>query len=240
MLLPIYEQSYTVPPSDCGYDGRLSVADALSLFQDISSVHASLLKGGVYDLAKKDLFWLTVKTKAHFECRPRLGDTVTLATWPENLTGVRCLRDYTITKGDDILISGKTEWAIINLQTGKLHKAEEVYPPELQAPDKVILPEPFVRFEREAPEEILGTYTVRSTDIDLGGHMNNIAYLRAFMGLLPVDKQKSMPCRDLEIHFRAQCFEGDTLTFRQKQEGGALWVHALLPDGKTAVQIMLR
>ena len=82
--------------------------------------------------------------------------------------------------------------------------------------------------------EEFARYTVRSTDIDLGGHMNNVAYVRAIAGAFSCDEWQKMDIRELEIAFRAPCYEGDTLVW-QKRADDALSLRAALPNGKTIV-----
>ena len=234
-----YEREMKILPSVCDWAGRLSVWDTFALFMDMATEHADALGIGLKDLAKRDLFWLTVKTKVHFLKRPKMGELVTVSTWPEPPQLLRCNRDYSVFRNGETILTGKTEWAVMNMKTGKLQKAEEIYPPELVLLDRRVMPEPFARLRCAGEEETFGTYTVRSTDIDIGGHMNNAAYVRAFAGLLDTAQWKSMLFSDLEVHFRTQCFEGDTLTFRRSASENGCLVQAYLPDGRTAVQIQI-
>ena len=78
-----YEQSTIVYPSLMDSSGRLSIPDCFSLFMDIASVHAPLLGCGTEDLAKQDLFWLTVRSKIKIIRRPYLMEKIVLSTWPE-------------------------------------------------------------------------------------------------------------------------------------------------------------
>lgn len=77
---------------------------------------------------------------------------------------------------------------------------------------------PFARiadhFEGIAP---YAEYRVRSTDIDVGGHMNNTAYVRMIMGSLSNEERKALPIRRMDVIFRASCYEGDVLSFRRKE-----------------------
>ena len=239
MYSSVYEKQMKILPSVCDWTGRLSVPHTFELFMDIATEHADELGIGLKDLSKDGLFWLTVKTKVRFVNRPKMGDTVTVSTWPEAPKLLRCNRDYAVTKDGETILTGKTEWAIMNMETGRLHGATEIYPPELILTDRQVMPEPFSKLRTAGEEETVGVYTVRSTDIDIGGHMNNAAYIRAFAGLLDSAQWKSTAFSCVEVHFRTQCFEGDTLTFlRSKAENGFL-TQAYLPDGRIAVQILV-
>ncbi len=169
----------TITPSLCDFDGKLSIPDCFSVFQDIAADHAERLGVGADAMFNRGLFWLTVKTKIHFLRRPAMPETVTVSTRPLAPEKVRSIREYRLTAGDELLAEGKTEWTVIETASGKIHPMADVFDPALELGREAGYTAPFCRIgPRFAPEERLGTYTVRSVDIDFGGHMNNVAYVR--------------------------------------------------------------
>lgn len=229
---PKYDYPMIVFPSLTDSSGRLSIPDCFSLFMDVAAPHAALLGCGTQDLAKKDLFWLTVRSRVRILRRPYMMENITVSTWPEMPEETRCVRNYSITQDGKPLVLGKTLWAIMNIKTGKLHRVDEVYPEGFIADPSVAIPEPFTRFDRAIEGELLGSYAVRPTDIDFGGHMNNIAYLRAIEGLFPAKQWQDMKVSEMEIHYKAPAFEGNELEFRKKPAEGGFRICASLPDGK--------
>ena len=238
-LVSTYKKEILITSSMCDFSGRLSAADTLAVFMDIATEHADMLNIGIKELSKQDLFWLTVKTKVHFESRPAMGAVLTLDTWPEKPRGLRCVRDYMLSKNGEPVVTAKTEWAVMNMKTGQLQKGDNIYPSELEINEAKALPEAFERFYNESFDDVVGEYVVRSVDIDIGRHMNNIAYLRAFSGLFSVEQREQSCISDIEICYRAQCFEGDRLVFKKKVKDDKTIVQAFLPDGRAAVQIVL-
>ena len=209
-----YRQRYTVLPGVCDHRARLSYADAFMVCQDLATSHACLLGVGVWDMAARDLFWLTVRTKLHFYERPKMMEQVELRTWPIAPEKLRGLREYRIERDGQLLIEGKTEWAVMETKTGKLHRVEGIFPPELDPVKELEYAAPFVRVAVDFSDgTLLGTHTVGSGDIDLGQHMNNVAYLRALLGLFPTKQLDEMPIGEIELSFRSSCFEGDTLRY---------------------------
>ena len=234
-----YQNEMKLAPSYCDYTGHLSVADAVALFMDAATAHADELGVGLRDFAPKQLFWVVAKTRIHFDARPMMGDTVTVKTWPLQPHGVRCLRYYTLEQDGAAVVSGKSEWAILNHETGKLQLADGVFSEEFPQSEDALLTEPFVRYQPTACREIIGEYTVRSTDIDTGRHMNNVAYLRAFFSLLTTAQWQELAVRDLEVIYKNQCYEGEKLTFKRGTVDGKLIVQAVREDGKIALQMAI-
>ena len=218
-----FARELMVVPGMCDSTGRLGVPDAFTLFMDIATEHASALGIGMRALKARDLFWLTARTRLRFHRRPALEEVVCARTWPEPPERSRCYRDYLLTKDGETLIEGRTEWMVMNLKTGRLHPADGVYPEGLAIlPDRV-LPESFARQADDFDgAEDFGVYTVRSTDIDLGGHMNNAAYARAIAGAFSTAAWNALDIREMEIAFRAPCFEGEALRIQRRQGDNAV------------------
>ena len=229
-----YTQEFVVLPGVCDSSGALGIPDAFTLFMDLAAIHAEILRFDTPRLMKQGLFWLTVRTRIRFFRRPKMAERVTLATWPERPGKLRTDRDYVIEQDGARLAAGKTEWTILEMETGKLHPMEGVFAPDFTFYPDVVWEEPFLRMKDEPLDEF-ARYTVRSTDIDLGGHMNNAAYVRAIAGAFSCEEWQSMDIRELEIAFRAPSYEGDTLILQKRDDGGALALRAALPDGKTIV-----
>ena len=223
----------TILPSMCDSSAALGVPDAFALFMDIATEHARDLGCGIDVLGPRGLFWLTVRTRVRFLRRPKMLERAVLSTWPEPPGKLRADRDYVLECDGEPLVKGKTEWAVLDQNTGRLHPTADVFAPDFDFWPDAVWTEPFARMP-DAPLEEYARYTVRSTDIDLGGHMNNAAYVRALAGTFSCEAWQGMNIRELEVSYRASCYEGDTLVWqRRKDADGSLALRAALPDGKT-------
>ncbi len=230
----VYTQELTITPSLSDADGRLGLYSTFGVCMDIAAIHAQQLGIGVYELAKRDLFWLTVKTQLRFFDRPRMMECVTAKTWPDQPGKLRGNRSYQILRNDMILISGKTEWAVINQKTNQLSRMDDVYPAQMEFTTPSALPEPFARILDDFDSEpTYAQYAVRSTDIDIGGHMNNTAYVRTMLGSLSNEALRGMNIRQIDIVFRSPCFEGDTLQLQRRKKENCLEIR-MSKHGETA------
>ena len=211
----LYEKELMILPSHTDPDAVLSRLGIFMLFMDIASEHAQRLGIGA-QLYDRGLFWLTVKTMVRISARPRLGETVTLQTWPEPPGKARTVRSYRILKDGRELVTGKTEWAILTFETGRPAPVAGIFPPELVTDRPSACPEPF--FAIEVPErepDLVSLHPVRTTDVDLGKHMNNGAYVRAILDTFSVGELLAADVERMEVVFRAPCLEGDVLEIRR-------------------------
>ncbi len=211
-----YKKEYGILPSVCDDSGRMRYSAAFACFMDIAAQHADLLGIGYKDLLRRGFFWLTVKTKIIFIRRPSMGETVELVTWPEIPGKIRCNRSYEMKQGEKRLLYGKTEWAIVEMGTKRMIPAGSVYPEGLCFPEKSACGEAFVHVpDRFDNAEIYARHQVCSNDIDIGGHMNNAAYLTALMGTFSCHELAAMNIRSIDALFRSPCYEGDELIWQR-------------------------
>lgn len=207
-----------IPISLCDFDGVLGIPETFSMMMDLATEHAQSIDLGISSIGKKSLFWLAVRTRIRFIRRPKIEERVSLSTWPEKPQRLRNNRSYLVEKNGERLVEGKTEWAILNTETGRLVKGDDVYPKGLDFEPESVFDDPFERVKDSFEEsEQFAQYTVRSTDIDLGGHMNNAAYPRALFSVFSTEERKAMKLSGIDVRFVSPSFEGETLLLYRHQ-----------------------
>ena len=214
-----FEKELYINPSLADAEGLLNRYETFNIFMDIADDHAGQMGVAWRHSSPRNLFWLTVKTKIVFEDGQKLGDTGTLATWVGEPPNLRAARGNEMRAGDKVLARGKTEWAVLNTETMKLIPISEVYPEGLDYSRPSACPEGFVRIkDRFSEADKYAEYTVRSTDIDIGHHMNNAKYVQALLGTFSNKELREMQPKSFDVIFRNSVYEGDVLNF-YKQPG---------------------
>lgn len=225
-------------PGFCAFDKRLGISGAFSLILDAAAAHSEKIGTGCVDMAKKRLFWLMVRSKIRFYKRPEMMQSVTLATWPAAPGRLFCDRFYTACGEDGALFfEARNEWAVLDTETGKPTRTEHIYGDTLFPLAASVLPEPFLRMTDDFTEkEAVAAYTVRPSDIDFGGHVNHVLYLRMLTDTVPLSEQAKHPPKEVEVQYLAPCFEGETLTVFRRMESGTATLFAIRkPNGQTAL-----
>ena len=236
---PTFSKEQMILASRCDSTGRLGISDCFDLFMDAATEHAEDLDGGFTALGRKNQFWITVKTRIDFLRRPGLTETVTVTTWPEKPEGMRGMRDYVISAGGKTLAVGKSLWAVLDLKTGRPVNLKGIYPPELDLRTDTAVEEPFRRIADDFDGAPFAEYRIRGTDIDIGGHMNNVAYVRAFESLFTTKEWNELDPASFEVQFKSSCYEGEILEFRKKEADGLIYVKASVGD-RTAILMAIR
>ncbi len=233
------QREILVPLSHCDNMSKLSVPSMFSLFMDIATDHAQELHVSAKDLGE-NLFWLAVRTKIKISKRPCMTEKVTLSTWPQKAVRVRANRHYAISDENEILIAGKTEWAVINTETGKLQRLNDIYGDDFSYCEDVSFDENYARVSDDFSDaSFLGEYTIRSTDIDIGQHMNNAFYVRALFSLFTTKELNESEITEIDVAYKAQSFEGETLKVRVREAENALEYGMIKPDNTVAATVRI-
>ena len=235
-----YTWDVTILPSQLDPDGRLGVANTFDLFMDVATQAAGALGVGWDLLKRRGLFWITVKTRIEFLDPPKVLDRVQVVTWPEAPGEKRCNRHYEIRRDGEVLVRGKTEWAIVSMLTRRPQPMDKVLPQGLEYPLEQACPEPFPMIDETFDEPPFAWHRVTATDIDMARHMNNVAYVRAIQNAFSVKAWKKLDVRSMDVVFRASAVEGDELSFQSRRAGDVMDLRGSLPDGTTNVLARLR
>ena len=236
----IFERDLIVTPDYCDASGALSPLAAFTIFQGIAAQHAEALGVGSAAMAKKGEFWLTVHTRVDLFARAYLMDELSVRTWAESCSerDVRTYRSYTLSRGETVIARGKTEWAILGPEKKVIRFGDSGFPKDYPFPAESAIPEKLQRFhEKFEDTDLFSHYAVRPTDIDLGRHMNNVAYVRLLLDCFSAKELASGQIRSVELHYSTSCFEGEELTvYKKLSDDGTCRIAFVKPDGKTASQ----
>ena len=224
-----------ISAGECDSTGRLGMWETFLLYMNAACEHADMLGCGLDDMRKNGLLWVAVRNMIRYIRRPAMGEEVTLATWPLVPGRASAERDYALMDKEGSIISlGKTEWSVVDRERGRIISPAKIFPDGVEfSSDAVELPA-FTRFRFDpASFTSLGSYRVRSTDCDVGGHMNNTAYVRMMCSALSTDWWKDLGADLMEAYYVSQMYEDDEMELFLMQEDDRVIFRADSVEGKT-------
>ena len=215
-----FRHTYTVEDNEVDCFGDLSLSMILFYAQDIAGRHCVDLKLDYDTMAARRLFWAVIRHRIQVTRLPRRGEEITVETWPMPTTRVAYPRATVAwdAQGRELfrIIS---LWVIMDLDTRAMilpgRSGVEVegilLGSELSAPGSLVPKALENRQER----------TVRYSDLDRNGHMNNCRYLQWAQDLLPSAFHGSHRVKELTICYLSEAREGDkmTLSWQQNEDG---------------------
>ncbi len=232
------DKQMKVQLSMCDNTSKMGILGLFYLVMDLATEHGDAIDLGMDKLAEKGLFWVASKTKIKINKMPRMLENITASTWPQDPGRIRCNRFYSVKNGTEMLAEGKTEWAIVEKETGKPHRLADVYPECMEYCPEIVCEEPFAKLSTDFEGcEDVALYRVKSADIDVSQHMNNVAYIRCALSAFTVKEIEYMNITEVEAVYRIQCFEGEKLTLRMRKEEKAVDIGIIKEDRKTAAVV---
>lgn len=230
-----FSSPYTIPLTvatyDCDVNRRIKPSSVLRLQQEIGELHLATVGMGYKALCDMGLVFLLTRTLCTVCDAPRLEDEILLSTTSHGVKGVNFIRSYDFTAPDGrALIHSVTAFVLVDPAEHKILRPTAadrfgmvhcpVMPPEL--PGRVSLP---AAASAEEPR------TVRFTDIDYNGHLNNTVYADIVMDYVPAELA-NRPLRRFEINFSGEAKLGDKLSVTSYTEGGVFLLGAEHASGR--------
>ena len=165
---------------DVDRDERLLLPSVFKLLQEAAIKHADQFAAGTRAMAARGESWVLNRVAAAISRYPRYEEALRVETWSSGIRSFKGFRDFRIYCGSELIGSASSLWLYVALQTRSLTRVPEeiargfptragaVFHPEL---DKLALAPP------SAPTTHRTRVSVRYSDVDGNGHVNNTAYL---------------------------------------------------------------
>lgn len=229
---PIYRKEFTVDAASADRFGRLKTSRMLLMAQQIAGEHSSAM-GLTYEaLAAQGLFWAVVRNRLQVTQLPREGQTIYMETWPMPTTRTAFPRStVAYDENGSELFRTLSLWVLMRFDNRSMVLPDKsgvtvegtLRGNELTTPRSVALKPLASRMER----------TVRFTDLDKNGHMNNARYLEWVDDLLPSDFHKTHPLADVTLCYMNEAREGQNLRVTWEMDAaGSLLVDIHRPQGE--------
>ncbi len=230
-MQPIYIDHF--PITDIAVDcyGRLKPSMILFFAQEIAGRHCVQLALDYDTLAEKRLFWAVTRHRVQINRLPMRGETIRIETWPMPITRVAYPRSMVaFDEAGNELFRSISLWVLMDLDSRSM-----VLPcksgidvngtlrgTELASPNGLVA----------KPLGNAQSRTVRFTDLDRNGHMNNTRYLDWISDLLPSDFHRQHTPMEFTVCYLNESREGQELDLRWDfLEEGFLQVDAYRKNG---------
>lgn len=222
----IYKKQSYVSGSMCDGKLQLSILAADEIVENaVTELMGDLGIDGIVAMEKYKAMWLIVKNNICFIRRPVWREKFTVTCYISSHTTIKLNID-TLVKAEngEVLLKARTELAAVDLEGGKIRKAETVgFTEDMENPSETEGLE-FARFPKNGGEPV-ESVVVRSTSLDYCYHTNNIEYVRFMLNTYGIEHFKQHEPKQIEIHYSNQSFEGDKLDIsRQSSDDGDLFL----------------
>ena len=214
-----YDESFSILSRDCDLKGTWRLSSVLEAMQEAAGAHSLLLGCGREELLKRHIVWVLSRSEIHMSRYPRMGEKISLHTFPMPNRICFFPRYYIFTdeRGEMVGKAG-TLWLLLDTETRRMLPPGDIanlIPDNRDLTVPMKLPATVGSLQGE---EFVSEYTPVYSDLDVNGHVNNAKYA-------------DWLCNTLGIDLMSRC-EPETVIFNYN--------HEVLPGQKVTVHKILR
>ncbi len=192
----------SVPYWNVDREQVLLLRGVFEFFQEAAIKHADLFDTGTRAMISRGESWVLNRMAAAIHRYPRYEEAVKVVTWSTGIRACKGFRDFRLYCGDELVASASSLWLYVNLKTKTLSRV----PPDVAAtfpsrPGDLFRPElDKLKLTPPAATNAGHAISVRYSDVDGNGHVNNTAYFDYLQTALAQNGNPPRPGR-LEIQF---------------------------------------
>lgn len=223
--------------SDFECNSQLKPYRVMQLMQDAATTHAVDVNLGWDNLDKHGILWVISKVDIVFNCPiTRQTPIFNLYTWPLAPNRFYSERCYLAEQDGKQLFSATSLWMLIERDSRKIIPAERMndfYHGEYDTARDDALGN-FARVRLDETFALAYVKTVRRSDLDLNGHVNNTNYVTYALDVLGAKEQVSA----VQIVYHKELMFGDVVEVYVKREQNVVTVVGMR-DGEMCFSVVL-
>lgn len=173
------EKHHTIGFFDVDHAYRLRVQSVARFFQEMATLHSTTIGAGHKVLKKKNQTWFLHRLEIEFSRYPLLDETIQITTWSRGFKGYKGFREYRIHSAQGEIARGSGVWLFFDMKKKRISKV----PAQISSRYEI---EAEKGFDRDINDwnacgkiepEHEQTISLRYSDFDMNGHVNNTKYL---------------------------------------------------------------
>ncbi len=230
-----YQEKYNVKFHDTDVNEVVSISHILKFMQETSMRQMKARRPSYEELFNDKKAFILSSIRLEIYNPIYAYEDIVAKTWACPSRGFSFLRSYSIERNEEIMAEAHTAWALVNTEDKKLYKVSDVDLSNYETEEPVQLENPLrIRIPQEAPLSLMGEYTVRFTDTDLNGHMNNTNYPDMIINHLP--NPENVRIKSIGISFINDIKRGESVKIYAVKTDGKLYIRSIKEDGSINIE----
>jgi acyl-ACP thioesterase len=201
------EKHHKIGFFDTDHQLKLRIQSVARFFQEIAVFHSTRVGVGPDVLSKKGVGWFLNRLEIEFFRYPMLGENIKIITWSRGFKRYKAYREYLIESPQGEIARGSSIWIFFDFNRKRIAKVpvqiSGLYEVDKEKYfDKEI--DDWKTCGRIHPEKQMDI-SLRYSDFDVNGHVNNTIYLEFLETLYhKTINSKANPIRNIKIRFNRE------------------------------------
>ncbi len=228
-------ESFRVRFNEADATGFATVQTLGNWLQEAADQHARALGWAREQLQARQLFWALTGLRLLLTRYPRWRETATIATWPSGADRLFAWRDFEVVDAAGAALGVATSaWLLVNeVSRRPVRMLPDIAAAALSRPRALVHD---FRARLAPPERAEHTrrFNVRRSDLDVNGHVNNVAFIEWVVETVPPEVSGAARVTDITLEFQAEALLGDEVIAQAAADpagGGHIFRHQLRRAG---------
>lgn len=207
-----HTEKYLTGDLDLDINQNVSCLNILKLFLRVAFSHSHAIQLDHNTMQKRDnAFWVLTKMKYVLLHPIGVDQKINLKTWASKPQAVRFVREFKIKNKKQICVQGLSEWCCLDSSTRTIRKSSTIKYPNLKMKEKHTNDLSFSNLKLDVDKtNYVYTKIVKSTDIDVNLHTNNLQYSVMALNSLTLEELNKQ-ITEYEIYFAHETQIGDKI-----------------------------
>lgn len=192
---------YDIEPQDIDFRRKVSLKSLTNFILITAGKNADENGFGIMDLQKNDLTWVLSRLVIEMGRIPSEDDTIAIETWVEKIGTAFTTRNFRISDADGIVIGhAASTWAVMDMNTRRSIPLDSI--PSMK--EFIVNESTPIGDPEHLPGvegEIVNSFTVRYSKIDVNNHANSLYYVQWISDCFSLDFYRTHKIRRFEINF---------------------------------------
>lgn len=234
-------KEYQLKYTDYDVYDNVKLSSLLSVLEESSCLSAAELGFGYDELTPRNIAFVISNWYVELSRNLKLGETVTVHTWPLRPKHIIFLRDYEIYVGKEKVGVATARWCMVDLSTFAILPASAFFAPDAFDDYNTERSVEFSGWKIPDADGALKVYekVVGYSDYDHYFHVNNTKYADFLMDVFSLAELKNKNIKSVQINYVKQCKEGDVLALTRATCGEYVIADGVV-DGELRVRMRIK
>ncbi|MCM1545617.1 MAG: thioesterase [Clostridiales bacterium] len=228
-----HSKNYEIRYTDVDLSDNLKLSSLLSLMEESACLSAEELGFGYSVLQPKNIGFIMVNWYIEMNRAVKLGDLLTVNTWPIKPKRLIVLRDFELYVGSEKVGVATSRWCVVDLAAFRMLPSSAALDENLQYNDMRSVDVANIKVPDCEAGKLCYSKVVSYSDYDHYNHVNNTKYADFLLDAFTVDEMRGKNYSNVKITYVKQSKEGEVLDFyRAKLDDGSWVVEGKVADDK--------
>lgn len=224
----VWTENFAIRHTEVTREGFVRIDTIFDYMQEAAANHAANLGCGLQALDACGMMWVLSRLKLSILRTPRLGEIVTVTTWPSGVEKLFATREFVLSCGDETIARGSSCWLLLDQRKMRPLRVMESLP--IGLPDNSLRDRNFTGLDKlpRRPCSNPVTVEVHESMIDVNRHMNNARYITQLFDWLSMRLNRAPEVCGIQANFIAATAPGSRLTISGDLADGVWYIEESL------------